>query len=93
MGVDILSIDGFECVSLFYLLKFDDDDIHRCWVPWRGRYWWPCSGAPGHIPPPPQFVTIRSLQEPRKNSKYHTLHLAVLQMAVDWLLPWHSVLL
>jgi hypothetical protein len=36
-------------------------------------------------------ITIHSLQEPRKNSKYPTLHRAELEMAVDWLLASHSV--
>jgi len=36
-------------------------------------------------------VTIHSLQEPRKKSKYPTSRLAESQMAVDWLLASHLV--
>lgn len=49
MGVDVLSIDGFECVSILCLFEIDHDGMRRCWSPWRGRYWRPCSGTSCHL--------------------------------------------
>jgi hypothetical protein len=44
MGVDVLSIDGFECTSSLAYATFDATDPSRCWPPRRRRHWRPRLG-------------------------------------------------
>lgn len=48
MGVDVLSIDGFECLYRAESLYFALRHRFRRWSPWRRRHRRPCSGK---LPP------------------------------------------
>jgi len=47
MGVDVLSIDGFECAvsPLVAACRRKLTDPDRCWTSRRGRYWRNCAGT------------------------------------------------